>query len=59
MGLTTRIGALAVRLDLLKKNFMLSLFAATVGVIAPIALSYMVCYLAFGYGKYPSIPKKS
>ncbi|KAF2180913.1 hypothetical protein K469DRAFT_671896 [Zopfia rhizophila CBS 207.26] len=42
-------GAMAVRLDLLKVNFLLSLVAASIGVIMPIALSYLVLYLGFGY----------
>ncbi|KAF2176053.1 Sodium/hydrogen exchanger [Zopfia rhizophila CBS 207.26] len=42
-------GAMAVRLDLLKVNFLLSLVAALIGVIMPIALSYLVLYLGFGY----------
>jgi len=43
-------GAMAVRLDLLKKNFVLSLYAASIGVILPIGLSYALCYVGFGYG---------
>lgn len=43
-------GALAVRLDLLKANFGLSMIAATVGVICPVAVTYLLCYLGFGYG---------
>jgi Kef-type K+ transport system membrane component KefB len=45
-------GALAVRLDLLKSNFGLSMIAATVGVVVPIGLTYAVCFAAFGYGEY-------
>lgn len=41
---------MAVRLDLLKKNFILSLYAASIGVILPIGLSYALCYVGFGYG---------
>ena len=45
-------GALAVRLDLLKANFGLSTIAATIGVVVPIAFSYLFCYLGLGYGGY-------
>ena len=50
--LRTAAGAMAVRLDLLKKNFVLSLYAASIGVILPIGLSYALCYVGFGYGRY-------
>ncbi|CAN9118596.1 unnamed protein product [Alternaria alternata] len=43
-------GALAVRLDLLKANFGLSAVAATIGVVAPIGLTYALLYIGFGYG---------
>lgn len=43
-------GALAVRLDLLKANFGLSAIAATIGVVAPIGLTYLLLYVGFGYG---------
>lgn len=43
-------GGLTIRLDLLKANFLLSVLAATVGIITPIALSYLLLYLGFGYG---------
>ncbi|CAE7186969.1 hypothetical protein CFE70_006540 [Pyrenophora teres f. teres 0-1] len=43
-------GALAVRLDLLKANFGLSIIAATIGVVAPIAFTYILLYIGFGYG---------
>jgi Kef-type K+ transport system membrane component KefB len=43
-------GALAVRLDLLKANFGLSMIAAMVGVIAPIGFTYLLLYVGFGYG---------
>lgn len=45
-------GGLSARLDLLKKNALLSLLAATTGVIFPIGLSYLLLYLGFGYGEY-------
>jgi hypothetical protein len=48
--LTGPTGGLTVRLDLLKKNFLLSASAATVGVVVPIALCYLLLYLGFGYG---------
>lgn len=43
-------GGLTVRLDLLKANFFLSVFAAAVGISMPIALCYLLLYLGFGYG---------
>ena len=43
-------GGLTARLDLLKKNFMLSLVGATTGVVLPIGFSYLLLYLGFGYG---------
>ena len=49
-------GGLSVRLDLLKKNFLLSLVGATIGVVIPIALCYCLLYLGFGFGE--SFPQK-
>lgn len=43
-------GGLTIRLDLLKANFVLSLFAAAIGICTPIALCYLLLYLGFGYG---------
>lgn len=43
-------GGLAARLDLLKKNLVLSNVAATTGVCFPIGLSYLLLYLGYGYG---------
>jgi Kef-type K+ transport system membrane component KefB len=43
-------GGLAARLDLLKKNFYLSMIGAATGVLFPIGLSYLLLYLGFGYG---------
>lgn len=43
-------GGLTIRLDLLRANFLLSLFAATVGIITPIAFCYLLLYLGFHYG---------
>lgn len=43
-------GGLTIRLDLLKANFFLSVFAAAVGICLPIALCYLLLYLGFGYG---------
>lgn len=42
-------GGLTIRLDLLKANFALSLLAAAIGIITPIAFCYLVLYLGFGY----------
>lgn len=43
-------GGLTIRLDLLKANFFLSLLAATIGIITPIALCYLLLYWGFRYG---------
>lgn len=43
-------GGLTARLDLLRANFKLSLVGAATGVVLPIGLSYLLLYLAFGYG---------
>lgn len=43
-------GGLTIRLDLLKANFLLSLVAATIGIITPIALCYLLLFLGFHYG---------
>ena len=37
-------------MDLLKKNFSLSFAAATVGVVCPVGLSYLLLYLGFDFG---------
>lgn len=37
-------------MDLLKKNFSLSFAAATVGVVCPIGLSYLLLFLGFDFG---------
>jgi len=39
-----------LRLDLLKRMFMISFVVACVGVIAPIGLSYAFLYAGMGYG---------
>ncbi|SPO01523.1 related to Na+/H+ antiporter [Cephalotrichum gorgonifer] len=44
------LGGLTVRLDLLKKNFLLSVCAACVGILTPIGLCYLLMYLGYGYG---------
>lgn len=44
------VGGLAARLDLLKKNLVLSNLAAATGVCFPIGLSYLLLYLGYGYG---------
>lgn len=43
-------GGLTIRLGLLKANFFLSLLAAAIGIITPIALCYLLLYLGFRYG---------
>ncbi|KAL4786942.1 Cation/H+ exchanger [Aspergillus varians] len=43
-------GGLVARMDLLKRNLMLSVIAGTTGVCFPIGLSYILLYLGFGYG---------
>ncbi|RAK96881.1 cation:proton antiporter [Aspergillus ibericus CBS 121593] len=43
-------GGLRARLDLLKDNFVLSMFAAATGVGFPIGTSYLLLHLGFGYG---------
>jgi Kef-type K+ transport system membrane component KefB len=43
-------GGLSARIDLLKANFTLSMFAAATGVLIPIGFSYLLLYLGFGYG---------
>ncbi|CAI7652773.1 unnamed protein product [Penicillium pancosmium] len=43
-------GGLQIRLDLLKKNFILSVLGAATGVCFPIGLSYLLLYLGFGFG---------
>lgn len=48
--LTSWLGGLAARLDLLKKNLVLSNLAAATGVCFPIGLSYLLLYLGYGYG---------
>lgn len=42
-------GGLTIRLDLLKANFFLSLLAAAIGIITPIAFCYLLLYLGFQY----------
>lgn len=42
-------GGLTIRLDLLKANFVLSLLAAAIGIITPIAFSYLLLYLGLRY----------
>lgn len=43
-------GGLSTRLDLLKANFTLSIVGAATGVIFPIAFSYLLLFLGYGYG---------
>ncbi|KAK3323170.1 Cation/H+ exchanger [Cercophora scortea] len=42
-------GGLTIRLDLLKQNLLLSIIAALVGILAPIALSFALLYAGFGH----------
>lgn len=49
-SLLTLLGGLTARLDLLKENLLLSLITAATGSAAPIALSFVLLYLGFGYG---------
>ncbi|KAK4163348.1 Hsp70 ATPase ssc1 [Cladorrhinum sp. PSN259] len=42
-------GGLTIRLDLLLRNFMLSVVAALLGVLTPIALSFGLLYAGFGH----------
>jgi Kef-type K+ transport system membrane component KefB len=48
--LTRMEGGLQIRLDLLKQNFLSSVLGAATGVIFPIAFSYLLLYLGYGYG---------
>ncbi|KAF2094771.1 Sodium/hydrogen exchanger [Rhizodiscina lignyota] len=43
-------GGLTARLDLLKQNLFLSLIVATTGSAMPIALSFLILYVSYGYG---------
>ncbi|KAK4175258.1 putative Na(+)/H(+) antiporter [Triangularia setosa] len=42
-------GGLTIRLDLLRQNFLLSIAAALLGVLTPIALSFALLYAGFGH----------
>jgi Kef-type K+ transport system membrane component KefB len=44
-------GGLSVRTDLLKQNLITSLCAATLGVLTPISLCYLMLYLGFHFGE--------
>lgn len=46
------LGGLGTRVDLLKQNFTLSIVGAATGVCFPIGLSYPLLYLGFGYGLF-------
>lgn len=46
------LGGLEARLDLLRKNLLLSTLGAATGVCFPIGLSYLLLYLGFGYGEF-------
>ncbi|KAK3312342.1 Cation/H+ exchanger [Apodospora peruviana] len=43
-------GGLTIRLDLLRQSFVLSMFAALLGVLTPIALTFAFLYAGLGYG---------
>ncbi|KAA8642011.1 hypothetical protein EYZ11_003966 [Aspergillus tanneri] len=43
-------GGLGARIDLLKKNLLLSTLGAATGVCFPIGFSYLLLYLGYGYG---------
>ena len=43
-------------LDLLRKNLLLSVGAACIGIFTPIGLCYLLMYLGFGYGTSPCSP---
>jgi Kef-type K+ transport system membrane component KefB len=43
-------GGLTIRLDLLRQNIGLSIIAALIGVLTPIALSFALLYAGFGHG---------
>lgn len=45
--LLTAPGGLTIRLDLLRQNLMLSVVAALLGVLTPIALSFALLYAGF------------
>lgn len=49
--LTTMKGGLTVRLDLLRKNLLLSVCGAAIGILTPIGFCYLLMYLGFGYGE--------
>ena len=41
-----------MRTDLLKQNLVTSLCAATLGVLTPISLCYLMLYLGFHFGEH-------
>lgn len=43
-------GGLTIRLDLLRQSLVLSIIAALLGVLTPIALSFALLYAGFGHG---------
>ncbi|KAH6616057.1 Cation/H+ exchanger [Chaetomium sp. MPI-SDFR-AT-0129] len=47
-------GGLTIRLDLLKQNLVLSIIAALLGVLTPIALSFALLYAGFHHGALES-----
>lgn len=47
--LITFEGGLTIRLDLLRQNFIVSIIAALLGVLTPIALSFALLYAGFGH----------
>ena len=48
--MSSLLGGLGARVDLLKQNFTLSMIGAATGVLFPIGLSYLLLYLGFRYG---------
>lgn len=48
--MSSLLGGLGARVDLLKQNFTLSMVGAATGVLFPISLSYLLLYLGFRYG---------
>ena len=45
-------GGLTIRVDLLRQNLLLSVSAALLGVLTPIALSFALLYAGFGHGAH-------
>jgi hypothetical protein len=43
------------RIDLLKANLILSILAAAIGAAIPVAFSFLLLYLDFGFGRQPQL----